>query len=46
MFIPSGFENFFDDMDFSDTRHQETKKENQVLLHLLEKKYGGKFVFE
>jgi len=37
MFIPSGFENFFGDIGSSDIRPQKTKKEDQILLHLLEK---------
>ena len=46
MFIPGGFENFFTDLGLTNRKKQKTGKEDQVLLHLLEKKYGGKFVFE
>ncbi len=47
MFVPGGFENFFTDLGLTNRRQQKTgKEEDQVLLHLLEKKYGGKFVFE
>lgn len=46
IFIPVGFENFFTDLGLTNRKQQKTSKEDQVLLHLLEKKYGGKFVFE
>ena len=46
MFIPGGFENFFTDLGLTNRKQQKSSKEDQVLLHLLEKKYGGKFVFE
>lgn len=46
MFIPGGFENFFTDMGLTNRKQQKSSNEDQVLLHLLEKKYGGKFVFE
>ena len=46
MFIPSGFENFFTDLGLTNRKQKKSSKEDQVLLHLLEKKYGGKFVFE
>ena len=37
MFIPSGFENFFDDMDLSDTRPQETKKRGSHIITFVRK---------
>lgn len=46
MFIPAGFEHFFKDLGL--THHYDSdreRNEEQILLHLLEKKYGGKFVF-
>jgi quercetin dioxygenase-like cupin family protein len=46
MFIPGGFENFFTDLGLTNRKQQKSSNEDQVLLHLLEKKYGGKFVFE
>lgn len=46
MFIPAGFEHFFGDLGLTHHGLKEGRKEEQVLLHLLEKKYGGKFVFE
>lgn len=46
MFIPAGFEHFFGDLGLTHRGLKEGRKEEQVLLHLLEKKYGGKFVFE
>lgn len=46
MFIPSGFEHFFSDLGLTHRGGVEERKEEQVLLHLLEKKYGGKFVFQ
>ena len=46
MFVPGGFENFFRDMNLTNKNEEKTGREDQVLLHLLEKKYGGKFVFE
>ncbi|GKS61229.1 hypothetical protein YTPLAS21_06870 [Candidatus Nitrosocosmicus sp.] len=46
MFIPGGFENFLTDLGLTNRKQQKSSKEDQVLLHLLEKKYGGKFVFE
>ncbi len=46
MFIPGGFENFLTDLGLTNRKQQKSSNEDQVLLHLLEKKYGGKFVFE
>ncbi len=46
MFIPGGFENFLTDLGLTNRKQQKSSNEDQVLLHLLEKKYGGQFVFE
>ena len=47
MFIPGGFEKFFSDLGLTNNGQQKAGiEEDQVSLHLLEKKYGGKFVFE
>jgi len=46
MFIPGGFEHFFKDLGLTHHNCGKRRNEEQVLLHLLEKKYGGKFVFE
>lgn len=46
MFIPSGFEHFFKDLGLTNHDYGGGMNEEQVLLHLLKKKYGGKFVFE
>lgn len=45
MFIPSGFENYFSDAGLTHEGFTEKMNEEQIMLHLLEKKYGGKFVF-
>ena len=37
MFIPSGFENFFADLGLTNRKKQKTGKEDQILLHMLEK---------
>ena len=44
LFFPAGFENFFLDLGLNQSK-MESGEEDQVLLHVLEKKYGGKFVF-
>ena len=46
MCVPGGFENFFRDLDLTKKDQNNPKKEYQVLLHLLEKKYGEKSLFE
>ena len=45
LFIPAGFENFFLDLGLDQNKMKQSGNEDQVLLHVLEKKYGGKFVF-
>ena len=45
LFIPAGFENFFLDLGLDRNKMKQSGDEDQVLLHVLEKKYGGKFVF-
>jgi len=45
LFIPAGFENFFLDLGLNQSKMKQSGDEDQVLLHVLEKKYGGKFVF-
>ena len=45
LFFPSGFENFFLDLGLNQSKMKQSGEEDQVLLHVLEKKYGGKFVF-
>jgi hypothetical protein len=46
LFIPAGFENFFLDLGLDQNKMTQSGEEDQVLLHVLEKKYSGKFVFE
>ncbi|MGN6615158.1 MAG: cupin domain-containing protein [Candidatus Nitrosocosmicus sp.] len=50
LFIPGGFENFFKDIgDLSKNKYQLSGgggEDERVLLHLLEKKYEGRYVFE
>jgi len=45
LFIPAGFENFFKDVRLDQSEMKLSGEEDPVLLHVLEKKYGGKFVF-
>jgi quercetin dioxygenase-like cupin family protein len=45
LFLPAGFENFFLDLGLNQRKMKQSGEEDQVLLHVLEKKYGGKFVF-
>ncbi|TVP39961.1 cupin-domain containing protein [Candidatus Nitrosocosmicus arcticus] len=45
LFIPAGFENFFKDVRLNQSKMKLSGEEDPVLLHVLEKKYGGKFVF-
>ena len=45
LFFPAGFENFFLDLGLNQRKMKQSGEEDQVLLHVLEKKYGGKFVF-
>ncbi|HEX5187450.1 MAG TPA: cupin domain-containing protein [Nitrososphaeraceae archaeon] len=45
LFFPAGFENFFLDLGLNQRKVNQSGEEDQVLLHVLEKKYGGKFVF-
>ncbi|MBA2268446.1 MAG: cupin domain-containing protein [Nitrosopumilus sp.] len=45
LFIPAGFENFFKDVRLNQSEMKLSGEEDPVLLHVLEKKYGGKFVF-
>ena len=45
LFFPAGFENFFLDLGLNQSKMKQSREEDQVLLHVLEKKYGGKFVF-
>jgi hypothetical protein len=45
LFIPSGFENFFLDLGLYQSKMKQSGEEDQVLLHVLDKKYDGKFVF-
>ena len=45
LYIPAGFENFFLDLGLDQSKMKQSGDEDQVLLHVLEKKYGGKFVF-
>ncbi len=47
LFIPGGFENFFKDMGvFHRNDSKVLGEDERVLLHVLEKKYEGRFVFE
>lgn len=46
LYIPAGFENFINDIRSTRLDSKEPSEKDQVLLHLLEKKYGGRFVFE
>jgi hypothetical protein len=46
LFIPADFENFFLDLGLDQNKMTQFDEEDQVLLHMLEKKYGRKFVFE
>ena len=45
LYFPAGFENFFQDLGLDQKKMKKSSEEDQVLLHVLEKKYGGKFVF-
>lgn len=45
LFTPAGFENFFKDVRLNQSKMKLSGEEDPVLLHVLEKKYGGKFVF-
>ena len=45
LFLPAGFENFFLDLGLNQRKMKQSGEEDQVLLHVLEKEYGGKFVF-
>ena len=47
LFIPGGFENFFKDMGvFHRNDSKVLGEDEKILLHVLEKKYEGRFVFE
>lgn len=49
LFRPAGFENFFSDLGRSSSKlvtREKIEDDDRVLLHLLEQKYGGRFVFE
>jgi quercetin dioxygenase-like cupin family protein len=47
LFIPGGFENFFKDIGISNRDDSKVLGEDErVLLHVLEKKYEGRFIFE
>lgn len=46
LYIPAGFEDFIKDIGKLYNGQKVISEEDQIMLHLLEKKYGGKFVFE
>jgi hypothetical protein len=47
LFIPGGFENFFKDLGVFHRHDSKVLGEDErILLHVLEKKYEGRFVFE
>jgi quercetin dioxygenase-like cupin family protein len=47
LFIPGGFENFFKDIGVLDNnKSQVVGEDERVLLHVLEKEYEGRYIFE